>query len=376
MEVPEPKSILDLGVGVGNLSLAARKRWQEASIITVDVDPLSQGLNLTSLHHHICGDALDLDLPQKIVSRFGELDVAICNPPYIRPEWQSHFNEILKLADLVDDAPVFKENRAELLFLAQNIRATRIGGHIGLIVPDGPVSGLKYRSLRKTLLNKHQVEYVISLPRGAFKYTEAKAHILIMRKGISGDGAVGLSEIRKDGGLADPIRVDYSECIERLDYAYHKSKLSLSSRHRYTTLKDIGASISRGGFCSREVRESDYEIFHTTSFSQYNNLSSVDLSNSSKTSSSIPKAVYASQGDYLIARVDRKLEEKVCYVKNGSMLLSDCVYRIRAPKVWSTAIGRSLLSGYGKNWLQANSRGVGAKYMNLEDLYKFPVALD
>lgn len=68
---------------------------------------------------------------------------ALCNPPYIRPGWRSHFGQILEDAGLSGVFPHIKCVPADILFIAQNLRFLRPSGKLGLILPDGIIAGEK-----------------------------------------------------------------------------------------------------------------------------------------------------------------------------------------------------------------------------------------
>ncbi|MFU8788510.1 MAG: N-6 DNA methylase, partial [Methylobacter sp.] len=168
MGIECPSTVVDICVGDGALIREAAKQWKGTRFITVDIEEkgkrtLLQALNERAITHHV-RDSLDLNLAQHLGLRWGEADMALCNPPYIRPKWKKQFLEILEDAGLSHVLPRMSEIPADLLFIAQNLRLLRQGGRLGLILPDGIVAGEKYSVFRKTLLTNHQVERVIELP--------------------------------------------------------------------------------------------------------------------------------------------------------------------------------------------------------------------
>src|SRR5690606_9598743 len=91
----------------------------------------------------------------------------------------------------------------ELLFLAQNLIALRDGGTLGLIAPDGMLTGKRYAKLRRHLLRKHLVETVIQLPNNAFKDTDAYCFIVILKKNSGPTKRVKLLSYSKRDGLSN-----------------------------------------------------------------------------------------------------------------------------------------------------------------------------
>jgi type I restriction enzyme M protein len=64
-----------------------------------------------------------------------------------------------------------KTKKTELLFLALILRMLKIGGRCAVIIPDGVLFGSSnaHKQLRETLLSKHKLEAIISMPSGVFK---------------------------------------------------------------------------------------------------------------------------------------------------------------------------------------------------------------
>ena len=90
-----PESVLDLGAGDGALTAAAAKKWRNATYYTVDIDKNAKSSTLpqvlgSSFRHHV-GDALSSTVEKKLGLELGSADLAICNPPYIRPRWRKGF---------------------------------------------------------------------------------------------------------------------------------------------------------------------------------------------------------------------------------------------------------------------------------------------
>ncbi|MFY1004857.1 N-6 DNA methylase, partial [Escherichia coli] len=85
----------------------------------------------------------------------GLFDLAVCNPPFFRPDWNRDFARILQYADLADACPSTSDVTAEILFLAQNLRMVRDGGKIALIAPDGLLTGWRSSAFRRALMDRH-----------------------------------------------------------------------------------------------------------------------------------------------------------------------------------------------------------------------------
>lgn len=113
------------------------------------------------------------------------------------------------------------------MFVALFLRILRKGGRCACIVPDGVLFGSTkaHKSLRKELVEKHQLQAVISLPSGVFKpYAGVSTAILLFTKtGAGGTDKVWFYDMKADGYSLDdkrsPIEAnDIPDIIAR----YHK----------------------------------------------------------------------------------------------------------------------------------------------------------
>ncbi|WP_313605324.1 N-6 DNA methylase [Rhizobium sp.] len=354
-------NILDLGSGGGSLSAAAVKRWSEASITTVDIDSrvssflretLRAGAGARHVHH--VADALDVDLPSMMNGE--EFELAVCNPPYQRIQWREGFARILSEAGLDDLHALPKDSlSSDVLFLAQILRLARPGAEIGVIVPDGLVSGLRTRPIREALMRRTDIRRVVELPRGSFRGTEAKAHVLVLRNARPSSMPISVGTLTPDGSVRS-FSVSGEQAAVRLDWAHYAAV----PRSGQTTLGDLGAEISRGTISSVEIRGARHAVFHTTDFRPER--AEIDLAGDE---ANVPHGnVSAEPGDILLARVDRRLETKVGLVSTGTAALSDCVFRIRVGEHDRDAVFKFLRSEAGREALVRTSRGVGARMIS------------
>lgn len=118
------------------------------------------------------------DTLSKNFSAEGEFDVILANPPFKGSLDYDDCNPSL-LAEV-------KTKKTELLFLALALRILDIGGRAAIIVPDGVLFGSSkaHVGIRKSLVEDHQLEGVISMPSGVFKpYAGVSTAVLIFTKG-------------------------------------------------------------------------------------------------------------------------------------------------------------------------------------------------
>ena len=140
----------------------------------------------------------------------------LANPPF-----KGSVDESLLANSLTS---MVKTKKTELLFISLFLRLLKIGGRAAIIVPDGVLFGSSnaHKNLRKELIEKNQLEGVISMPSGVFKpYAGVSTAILIFTKtGNGGTDNVWFYDMTADGYSLDdkrnPIEEnDIPDIIER-----------------------------------------------------------------------------------------------------------------------------------------------------------------
>lgn len=365
-----PESVLDLGSGDGALTAAAAKIWQDATYYTVDIDENAKSASLpellgSSFRHHV-GDALSSAIEKELGLDLGSADLAICNPPYIRPRWRKGFASILEDAGLSHVLPKLADMPAEILFIAQNLRFLKNHGRLGLIVPDGVIAGERFAGLRNALATEHCIERVIELPRGIFRKTEAKAHILVMSKSSEGPDEIQVQRLEESGVLSPELKIQREQATGRLDYSFLAGYMG-RKRTNQTRIGDVTISLSRGSFSSSQIAKCDFPVLHTTDLSP----AVYEVSRRFCIPSALVKQGQfnlAKPGDILVGRVGRNFEEKVCIVKSGTVAVSDCIFILRVAPEHRASVLAHLKSGLGREALSVSSHGVGAKFLTIDAL--------
>ena len=372
MGMNNPNVAIDICVGEGALVLEAAKEWKRTSFTTVDIEASASQVLIKQLSNrlasHYIGDALEVDLAERLGFQWGQADAALCNPPYINPVWKKQFSEILEDAGMSHVISKMRNVPADLLFIAQNLRLVRQGGCLGLILPDGIVAGERFSLFRKTLLYKHKVERVIELPRRIFKKTDAKAHIVVLSKDAAGSEYVVVQKLEENGFLSQEIKIPVSCAIKRLDYAYNAQKKNSIGKRK---IGDVAISVKRGSISSSERSQLNFPVFHTSDFSEYCSIvpNKYTLTDDIQ---EIETKIIAVRGDILVARVGRNLSRKVCRVHADKVAISDCILLLRILPEYRDAVFTYLQSNAGRQALDAASHGVGAKFITVQSLLDIP----
>jgi type I restriction enzyme M protein len=365
-----PGTVLDLGVGCGSLLTAAYKRWKNAEYYAFDIDKRNITASMSAFSfatfRHI--DGLSPLLTQQISLKVGSIDVAVCNPPYLRIEKTMHIEHVLVDGGLPGSAKL-KRITSDVVFLARNLQMLKYGGELGIILPDGIFTSREFFDLRKDLLENHTVLGIIQLPDSIFKNTEARTHILLLEKGGQSLLEVPLYCSDKFGNLDTPILISYDEALHRMDYSYYKWKCSHNQGKNSISLLDTGAQIMRGRNTRKYLEDLGIKYFHTTSFPDEPWV--IDLEKS--LFHFYEPGINAKIGDILLARVGKRCIGKVALVRSGSGVVTDCIYRIRLPEAYREATWESFISEDGQDWLNAHAHGVCSRCLSKEDLLSFPI---
>ncbi len=345
---PQPQRVLDLGAGHGSLAKAAKSRWPQAIIHAIE--PNGQGHTfLRKCFPEIKSqrlNGLDLELDSQMGLEPEAIDVAVCNPPYLHFK-NSHEYQSVFISASLPSCQKLQRLTTDVLFLAQNLRLLRKDGELGIIVPDGLLTNKSFQLLREDLLNHHQIFGIIQLPEKVFSHTEARTHILLIRRNGSAVDKVPVHLADANGQIISSIEVKAESLVERMDFQFwhwlnHHPVLPQS-----LSLAHIGADIKRGQFSKKHYEDLHLKFFHTNSFPHSS--TGIRLSSAKFEGAGL----VASKGDILLARVGKRCIGKVVMVISGQEFITDCVYRIRVLSPYQQPVFNALKSESGQRWLKA-----------------------
>ena len=173
--------------------------------------------------------------------------LCLANPPFTG----SLDNEAVSKSLLA----ITKTKKTELLFLALFVRMLQTGGRCASIVPDGVLFGNStgHKSIRKTLIDNHRLQAVISMPSGVFQpYSGVSTAILIFTKtNAGGTDKVWFYDMKADGYSLDQKRNEVPETdIPDIIARFHNLEAeSERSRKDQSFLVPV-----------EEIREKDYDL--------------------------------------------------------------------------------------------------------------------
>ncbi|WP_274005562.1 N-6 DNA methylase [Vibrio parahaemolyticus] len=364
-------SILDLGSGEGALSLPLLERFPYAKCVTVDIDAETAFPKKYKNHTHYNKDVSDPQFLVKNKLNEANFDISVCNPPFINVA----VNEALKDFLIENGYPLKLQNRknisAEIIFVIHSINALASGGKLGLIVPDGFISGEKYKHFREYLSKQGTILNVIKLPRNAFEKTDVQAHVLIFIKKFI-PVKIKLTKYN-NGKLGETIEIPKEIGLESLDYDINVTKRN-GPNSSQLTLEEMSCLISRGKHNSKQCKELSMDIFHNTHFQH--GVDRVRFKNININSSKLSTFIIAKKGDILISRVGKNISSKIAIVDSGCTIISDCILRIRPPDRYKELVFNYLTSSDGRKKIDSHVIGASARYITKSSLLKISIPIE
>ena len=164
----------------------------------------------------------------------------LANPPF-----KGSLDADTVSADLLK---VCKTKKTELLFLALFLRMLKKGGQCACIVPDGVLFGSSsaHKSIRKELVENHQLRAVISMPSGVFKpYAGVSTAVLVFTKtGAGGTDKVWFYDMKADGFSLDDKRSeiadnDIPDIIQRFHHLEHETTRERTEQSFFVPKQEI-----------------------------------------------------------------------------------------------------------------------------------------
>lgn len=182
-------SVLDLACGTGGFLTESfkilRKNYEDSNTLTSEakkfleeecfwgIDVREENISRTKLNMFLVGDShTNMFAWNTLKHDFGsqKFDYIITNPP-------------IGSGTIKAETSSISSTRTEIAFLCKIIKLLKIGGNACVITPDGVLENPSYEAFRKELLEKCNVDSIVSLPKFAFApYTKEKTYALFITK--------------------------------------------------------------------------------------------------------------------------------------------------------------------------------------------------
>jgi type I restriction enzyme M protein len=243
----DPKNVVDKVNGNGQVvkrgygDKLKSDQWEflrHHTFFGCDVDPHIVRLGMMNLILHDMEDST-IQRRDSIAGQVGEwderkFDMILANPP---------FAGSMNTDRVRDSLPVIS-TKTEVLFLGLMIQALNDDGRCGVIVPEGLLFGANksHKEVRQLLLEKCDLQAVISFPGGAFKpYSGVKTSALIFTKGKP-TKKVWFYEITGDGFSLDDNRRPTPDKNDIPDLIAKWPKRAISDKSWFADIQQIQAT--------------------------------------------------------------------------------------------------------------------------------------
>lgn len=358
-------AVVDFAVGEGALLKAvAQRAHQQVRLYGFDIDcrRLAQAAEHLPAAHLREGNGLTA----KLVNRMNLRLTCVGNPPFIGatedglPWLPKAFKGLTgKLGT----------DRAEVQFLARALVTARSSGsRVVFLMPIGFADGDIYRRIRALLMEQYQLVKAIEVSGGrTFADTEARIVVLVIDTNGQGNAETEICEMNCSD--LTPRRVLKARLAPgtRLDARYHQAMLA--GPIGGPQLKDLDVSIDRGVLSRKEAAELCIQAVHTTDLNRARNR---------KIRSPLHEPTHegvltAREGDILLPRTGSRVRWEPVMMSAGEAVITDHVFRIRAPERVRELVYQSLCHPEFNIWLRGASKGVCATVLTKRELLQMPV---
>jgi type I restriction enzyme M protein len=258
---PENRFVDDTGIERGTVAdkLTDPRQWQaikEKTFYGYDFDSTMVRIGLMNLMLHGI-DQPNVDYKDTLSKKFTDedrFDVVLANPPFKGSIDKGDINENLSI----------NTTKTELLFVNRIINLLRLGGKAGVIVPDGVLFGSSnaHKDLRKMLIEKCELQGVVSMPSGIFKpYAGVSTAVLIFVKGGETKN-VWFYDMKADGFTLDDKRTKISDNdIPDIIKKWNERNLETDTNRKLKAFFVPRKEIEAGGYdlSINKYKETEYE---------------------------------------------------------------------------------------------------------------------
>lgn len=214
------------------------KRLKETTFYGYDFDSTMVRIGLMNLIlHGISNPNIERkDTLSKKYNEDNKYNCILANPPFKGSIDKGDINETLSIST----------TKTELLFVNRIINSLRIGGRAAVIVPDGVLFGSSnaHKALRKMLIEKCELQGVVSMPSGVFRpYAGVSTAIIVFVKGGTTE-KVWFYDMQADGFSLDDKREkieanDLSDIVKNWKVRHKNKSNDRKAKHFFVSVKEI-----------------------------------------------------------------------------------------------------------------------------------------
>lgn len=344
-----PRNVIELAAGNGDLIKPLKEAVPHCNVTAVDIDSdnarnLSESMNVRVYNK----DSME---PLNFLENTA-YDLALGNPPFLSKVYVTNFIKKIVKENLNLDFEVDLKIRAELVFISQYMSLLDNNGILAVILPDSLLCGKNFSFFRKALMEMWEIEKIVEITGTPFALTEAKTHIIYIRKCKPHSDVIEVLSIDQSGKCCkESIMIPKSSLIDRMDYSFFKS---YQLKNSFVRKLGDHATIHRGRKTHKALSDLGEDYLHTTHVNKY-------ASKGQKEDSEL-----------YLCRVGARVVGKSFLYSGKEIEFSDCLYLIKFEdrKVMHDFYNY-INSEQGFHHLKCRARGVCSKYLTVGDLKDF-----
>lgn len=350
------ENIIDLSAGEGALLNSASVKFKDALIVGFDIDEQNVKILKDKYISHLT-DSTTLSCYQQAKIYSKEYCLVLGNPPFKSIKTNKYIKDLFGSFSLKLTS---KTVRAEVVFILQSIKLLKQNGVLAFIVPDGIITNKCFTDLRKLLCSKYNLVSVCEIPESSFIGTEARTHIIVLKKAKPCDTVIIKSFVMD----SQEIQIPNDSFCFRGDYRYNSKPQHINT----VPMEELCYVIKRGKY-NGNSQPTKLPIIHTTSMNGINTLFDMGAEHIKDSLHTI-----AGPGDIVLARVGTRVLGRFGIVKKGHYIISDCVFLIKPLNEKNrNLIINTLNSDFGRKWIGAAAKGVGALHLTIQEIKKIPI---
>ena len=243
----DPKLVEEYnGIKRGPGDKLSKKQWeflQNSAFIGQDGDPEMVRISLMNLFLHGLANS-DIKMRDTVAGSEDEkdlrkYDVIMTNPPFAGKIDKERIKKSLPI----------KSTKTQILFLSYVIDALKPNGRAGIILPEGTLFGTNRdgKEIRRYLLEKCQLQAVVSMPAGVFQpYAGVKTSVFIFKKKpvpkLDENEKIWFFNMQGDGSslsAAKKFEPQYKNDIPKLIELWNKNRAIEKPYSWFTPVKEI-----------------------------------------------------------------------------------------------------------------------------------------
>lgn len=355
--VSAPRTAIELAAGEGHLLVALNEKSVKTEIYAIDIDA-DNCKKIKKKHPNFY--VYNADTTKDLSFLYDDFfDLALGNPPFLSNTLVNTDLNVLLKEVLGIDIKIGKKVRVEYVFIAKYLKLLKEGGVLAIILPESIISGARAEHFRKAISERVEILELLELSGNPFISTEAKTHVLFLRKSSRANKNIKISKLEECNGISSRYILK-DDAIFRMDYSYHFVKNVTSHvEEQKARILSTYAEISRGKYTHKILKTLNNDYIHSTNFN-------LNHSHSNK-----PEVGpdYVLHGDIIMCRVGSRVVGKAREYLGDPVLYSDCIYKIRfKDKKMKFLFMDYINSIKGFNKIKSISRGVCARYITKSDL--------